>query len=79
VAVLPEPSPADDVLLTPRERRVLVLVAGGKTSRDIAEELGIRPRTVRTHVEHVLRKLGVHTRAEAVARAFELGTLAAAS
>jgi DNA-binding CsgD family transcriptional regulator len=58
--------------LTAREEEVLALVAEGMTSRCIAEQLGIRPATVRTHVEHAREKLGAHTRAEAVARSIAL-------
>ena len=58
--------------LTPREREVLDLVAQGLTTPRIANELGIRPSTVRTHVEHAREKLGARTRAEAVARCNKL-------
>jgi DNA-binding CsgD family transcriptional regulator len=51
--------------LTPREVRVATIVAGTRCgTRDIAEILGISPHTVRRHVEAVLRKLRVHSRAE---------------
>jgi two-component system nitrate/nitrite response regulator NarL len=53
--------------LTPRENEVLALLADGLTQREIAMRLGISSRTVGTHIEHVLRKLGVHNRAQAVA------------
>ena len=56
--------------LTGREREVLVLVAQGKTNREIASLLWLSPATVRTHLEHVFEKLGVKTRAAAVARVF---------
>ena len=48
-------------LLTGREREVLIGVADGKTSREIAEELGIGPRTVETHRERVMAKLRIRT------------------
>jgi DNA-binding CsgD family transcriptional regulator len=38
-------------------------------------ELVIRPKTVANHVQHILGKLGVHTQAQAVARAYELGVI----
>jgi DNA-binding NarL/FixJ family response regulator len=60
------------VRLTPREREVLRLLADGLTPRQIAASLGITPKTVATHVEHIYTKLGVHTRAQAVASAFRL-------
>ena len=58
--------------LTDREREVLGLLAAGLGPAEIGRELSISPRTVATHVEHIYSKLGVHTRAQAVARAFRL-------
>src|SRR4051812_4607798 len=58
------------VRLTPREREVLAFLADGLEARDIAERLFLSPKTVNTHCENLLRKLGVHTRAQAVAVAF---------
>ncbi len=51
--------------LTARELEVLLLVARGATSRDVAEQLGIAEKTARNHVERIYSKLGVSTRAEA--------------
>ena len=59
--------------LTAREREVLELLVAGLGPSDIAHELEISPKTVATHVEHIYAKLGVHTRAQAVASAFRLG------
>jgi two-component system nitrate/nitrite response regulator NarL len=59
--------------LTPRETEVLALLAHGLTQQQIAERLIISPKTVGTHIEHVLRKLGVHSRAQAVAVAMRGG------
>jgi DNA-binding NarL/FixJ family response regulator len=53
--------------LTPREVDVLLWVAKGKTNRDIAEILGMSPRTVNKHLEHIYVKLGVETRSAAAA------------
>jgi DNA-binding NarL/FixJ family response regulator len=61
--------------LTAREAEVLRLLAGGARTADIAVELVIRPKTVANHVQHILGKLGVHTQAQAVARAYELGVI----
>ncbi|MGH7675381.1 MAG: response regulator [Gemmatimonadales bacterium] len=47
--------------LTPREREVLVLIASGRTNKQIAAELGISPRTVETHRESLMRKLRIRT------------------
>ena len=56
-------------LLTPREAEVLSWVAKGKTNRDVGEILGMSPRTVNKHLEHVFEKLGVETRAAAASLA----------
>jgi DNA-binding CsgD family transcriptional regulator len=54
--------------LTEREREVFMLVREGKTNSQIACELWIAPGTVRKHLEHIYRKLGVQSRTAAVAR-----------
>ena len=59
--------------LTARERDVLRLVAAGINSRDISKRLGISYTTVRTHIRSVGRKLDVHSKIEATAKARELG------
>jgi DNA-binding NarL/FixJ family response regulator len=51
--------------LTPREREVVVLVAQGRSNRDIADALVISERTARTHVSNVLVKLGLASRTQA--------------
>ena len=61
--------------LSPREQEVLVLLARGATTRDIANTLVISTNTVKTHVQRILNKLDAGNRAEAVARAAELGLL----
>ena len=61
-----------DSVLTAREREVLALLAEGLGPVEIGSELSISPKTVATHVEHIYAKLGVHTRAQAVAKAFRL-------
>lgn len=55
--------------LTPRERQVLHLLAEGLDGTAIAERLFLSPATVRNHIQHILSKLGVHSRVEAVALA----------
>ena len=62
-----------DAGLSPREREILGLLAEGRTQRQIAEQLVISSKTVATHIQHVLSKLGVNTRAQAVAMAFQKG------
>jgi DNA-binding CsgD family transcriptional regulator len=61
--------------LTGRELEIMLLVARGNTSRQIGEALFISPRTVEMHVQGSLLKLGCRTRAQAVRRLAELGTL----
>jgi DNA-binding CsgD family transcriptional regulator len=61
--------------LSAREVEVLRHVARGATNVEIALQLGMSPNTVRTHVQNALTKLGVATRAAAVARAHRLALL----
>jgi DNA-binding CsgD family transcriptional regulator/tetratricopeptide (TPR) repeat protein len=69
----PEPAEATDELgLTPREREVLVLLADGRTNRQIAEALFISVKTASVHVSNILAKLGVANRGEAAAVAHRL-------
>ncbi len=62
-----------EVNLSPREQEILSLLAEGRTQAQIAVSLVVSPKTVATHIQHILAKLGVHSRAQAVARAFRLG------
>jgi two-component system NarL family response regulator len=59
-----DPSPSH---LTPRQTEVLRLLKRGRSTEQIAQELHLSTETVRNHVRHLLRALGVHTRLEAVA------------
>ena len=59
--------------LTVREREILTALADGATTSELAEELGISPATVQTHVKNVLCKLGVHSKVEAVGAAWRAG------
>ena len=63
---------SEGLKLTTREAEVLNWLAAGKTDRDIAAILGISPRTVNKHLEHIYPKLGVETRAAAAAVASRL-------
>jgi DNA-binding NarL/FixJ family response regulator len=62
-----------ELSLSPRELQILTLLAEGRTQAQIATELVISSKTVATHIQHILSKLGVHTRAQAVALAFRRG------
>jgi DNA-binding CsgD family transcriptional regulator len=57
--------------VTPREREVLRLVAGGRTNRQIAAELSISAKTVERHLSNIFTKLGVSNRAAATAYAYD--------
>lgn len=61
--------------LSPRELEVLTRAATGQTNQAIAQALYLSPRTVHTHVEHLLRKTGAASRAEATALAVRDGLL----
>ena len=61
------PSFVDD--LTPRQVEVLQCLAGGMSRAQIADHLVLSPHTVRTHVQEILRKAGVHSTLAALARA----------
>ena len=64
---------SSEVNLSPREREILALLAEGRSQKQIAAALFISSKTVATHIQHLLSKLGVHSRAEAVAAAFQRG------
>jgi DNA-binding CsgD family transcriptional regulator len=61
--------------LSARECAVLALIANGQSNKRVAQTLKIAPETVKSHVKRTFVKLGAKTRAEAVARATELGCL----
>jgi DNA-binding NarL/FixJ family response regulator len=71
-AVEPAPVLAE---LTPREREVLVALAGGATNAEIAAALHLGETTVKTHVSRILTKLGARDRTQAVVMAYELGVV----
>ena len=62
------PTPTLPPTLTVQERRVLSHVAAGRSNQEIAQDLFVAPSTVRKHLEHSYRKLGVTNRVAAVAR-----------
>jgi DNA-binding CsgD family transcriptional regulator len=65
-------TPAQQGCLTYREQDVLALLCLRLTDAEIAEQLFLSPRTINSHVAHILAKLGVKNRREAVARAVRL-------
>ncbi|MGW6796753.1 response regulator transcription factor [Streptomyces chartreusis] len=73
--LLTEPPAPDGVQLAPRELDVLACVAAGATNAGTAERLGLRSETVKGYLRSAMRKLGTHTRGEAVAAARRAGLL----
>ena len=56
--------------LSPQERRIVALISQEYQTKEVARELGISGETVKTHLRRVYAKLGVHSRAGLVARAY---------
>ncbi|MFG2353302.1 response regulator transcription factor [Streptomyces sp. NPDC048521] len=73
--LLTAPRPAGGTSLAPRELDVLSWVAAGATNAAVAERLGLRPETVKGYLRSAMRKLGAHTRGEAVTAARRAGLL----
>jgi DNA-binding NarL/FixJ family response regulator len=61
--------------LTPRQRQVLSLMADGKTTREIAHELGLSPFTVKNYIERIYQRLGALDRVQAVSKALREGLI----
>lgn len=62
-------------ILTDRERDVFSLLANGKSTRDVAEALAIREKTVRNHISNAIQKLGVSGRKAAIEELIRLGEI----
>jgi NarL family two-component system response regulator LiaR len=68
--------PESPEALTQRELEVLRLLANGMANKEIARELGIGEKTVKTHVSNILSKLGVLSRTQAALHAIQIGLVA---
>lgn len=64
-----------NIILTPREREIFLLLIENYSTKDIASKLTISEKTVRNHISNVIQKLGVESRIQAVFELIRLGEL----
>lgn len=72
---LQKASTPEDYSLSERELEVLKLLSDGKSYQEVAKDLFISPKTVRSHTDNIYRKLNVHSKVEAARIALENGWL----
>jgi DNA-binding CsgD family transcriptional regulator len=72
-SLTPQPNLVISELLSPREQKVINLIAQGRSNKEIARSLQIAPETVKSHVRHIFDKLNVYKRSHAVSLAQSLG------
>lgn len=70
-----EPALHEDPCLSAREVQMVYLVSLDNTAKEIADFFGLSEATVHTHIKAVMRKMGVHTRAGAAAKALRMGLI----
>ena len=70
-----EELPKDDIQLTPRERDVLRLITKGRNTKEVASELYVSAKTIETHRQNIMNKLGIHNVAELTLYAVQIGLI----